>query len=244
MTSAQDPLLATKDAGVLTVTMNRSPQRNALSPGLVSAFADALADLAHDDSLGACVVTGAGSAFCAGLDFAAYAEANADRTTVTALLHSIGQTPKPIIAAVNGPAVTGGLELALACDWIIAAENAVFFDTHARVGAYPGGGLPAYLVEAVGLRTAKAMTLGGLRLDAVAALRAGLVAEITSPAELLNRSTEVARTICMHDARLVGMLRRGMNEAVGRTTDHTLRAGKEHLNTWRASADTTLQRSR
>ena len=119
----------------------------------------------------------------------------------------------PVIAAVNGYAVTGGFELALACDIIIAAETAQFADTHARVGVMPGGGMSARLPRAVGMRKAKELSLTGNYLNARDAERLGLVNRVVAADQLMAAAVELARQIQGADQRVVRQMKRLINLA-------------------------------
>ena len=193
MTDHAPVLLIESADGVLTLILNRPEARNTLSPELVAALEEALTRFESDDLIRAAVVTGAGRAFCSGLDLKIFAAEDADRSSVSALIHRFGRTTKPLIGAINGPAVTGGFELALGCDFLIGSTHAMFADTHATVGgAFPGGGMTARLGRAIGVRAAKAVTLAGVRLDADAALRMGLLTEVVEPDTLMARAQELA----------------------------------------------------
>lgn len=222
------------DAGVLVLTLNRPGSRNALSPGLVEELDAALTRFSEDDGLRAAVITGRGTAFCAGLDLKAYSAATADRRAPAALIDRVGRLAKPVIGAVNGPAFTGGFELALGCDWLIGSPAALFGDTHVSVGAFPGGGMTARLGHVVGVRTAKAMSLAGLRLDAEAALRAGLLSEIVEADLLVERAVEMARSVAAANQDLVGAVRALHDDNVDRSVPEALAAEKAALEQWRA----------
>lgn len=221
------------DDGVLSLALDRPEARNALSPDLVEALDSALDRLEEDPAVRAGVITGAGSAFCAGLDVKVFAAAAADRRTVSALLRRFGRLGKPLVGAVNGPAVAGGLEIALACDFLVASPRAVFADTHVRIGAFPGGGLTARLGRAVGVRTAQAMSLAGLRLDAPAALRAGLVTEVVEADHLLGRATELAAAVSAADPDLVRAVCRLHGESTDRSLPAALAEEAAALQHWR-----------
>jgi enoyl-CoA hydratase len=223
-----------RDNGVLILTLDRPSARNALDPELTEALADALGQFARDPDLVVAVLTGSDPAFCAGLDMHAYGDATADRSRVSAVLRAVGESAKPLIAAVNGPAVTGGLELALACDWIVASERAVFADTHSRIGAFPGSGLSARLPEAVGVRLAKAMSLAGYRLDAERAVRAGLAVSVVPHDDLLPTALEMARDIATRNPALVQAIRTTYDAAVGVPTSTALAAEEAARAAWRS----------
>lgn len=203
-------LLLDRADGVATVTLNRPEARNALSAELITALRDTMRSLDADEDVHAVVLTGADPAFCAGLDL--------KQLGGTGENLSLGQDEgepspypwpvpsKPVIGAVNGVAVTGGLELALNCDILIASERARFADTHARVGVLPGWGLSVLLPQLVGRQTARRMSLTGDFLAADEALRAGLVTEVVAHDELLPTAHRVARTIAANDRDAVRTL--------------------------------------
>ena len=173
--------------GVAVVTLNRPEKYNALSLALRRAFAAAMAELAAEDGLRAIVVTGADPAFCAGLDLNEFGRDDYEFSDGGG--SPLGASPVPVIAAVNGVAVTGGLEIALACDFRIASDRARFADTHARVGVFPGWGLTARLPQAVGQSWARQMSFTGDYVDAPLALRIGLVNEVVPHGELLRAAS-------------------------------------------------------
>lgn len=203
-------VLVTRDDAVATVTLNRPEAMNALSRALRAEFAAAMRGLAADDGIRAIVLTGAGErAFTAGLDLkelgadtgnlgAANAE-GADENPVKA----IELCPQPVIGAINGVAITGGFEVALACDILIASTHARFADTHARVGVMPGWGLSQKLSRLIGLGRAKELSLTGNFLGAEAARDWGLVNRVVAPAELLPAAQALARDIASADPAMV-----------------------------------------
>jgi enoyl-CoA hydratase len=196
--------------GVALVTLNRPRQRNALNQALLTALYDALEAAAADTAVRAVLLTGAGSAFCAGLDLKVIATENLidPRGDGTDLPDVLARLDKPLIGAVNGPAVTGGFELALNCDFLIAATEAAFADTHVKVGIHPGWGMSQLLQEAVGRRMAVQLSLTGAWLKAPQALALGLVNEVVAPEQLLNRAREIAQMIAAADPAMVSILRR------------------------------------
>jgi enoyl-CoA hydratase len=219
---------------VLVLTLNRPQARNALSPALVTALNGVLDRFIADDGLGAAVVTGNGPAFCAGLDLKVYSAPDADRRAPATLIRRFGSLPKPVIGAVNGPCMTGALELALGCDWLVGSPAAMFADTHVMIGAFPGGGMTARLSRAVGLRTAKAMSLGGVRLTAEQALHAGLLAEIVDPERLVEHTVEQAHRVASADPELVRLVRGLYEGNADRSLPDGLAAEQEELQRWRA----------
>jgi len=186
-------LIGTPARGVAVVTLNRPEKHNALSSALVIAFGEAMTRLTADPELRAVVLTGADPAFCAGLDLNELGDGSP--AFGPHRLDPLRNSPVPVIGAINGVAVTGGLELALACDVRIASDRARFADTHARVGVTPGWGLTARLPQAVGQSWARQMSFTGDFVDASLALRIGLVNEVVPHGELLARCTELAASV-------------------------------------------------
>lgn len=176
---------------VRTLTLNRPGSRNALSAELRSAFFRALRDAQNDDDVDVVIVTGADPVFCAGLDL----KELGDTTELPDISPKWPDMSKPVIGAINGAAVTGGLELALYCDILIASENARFADTHARVGLLPTWGLSVRLPQKVGIGLARRMSLTGDYLSAEDALRAGLVTEVVPHDDLLPAARRVSASI-------------------------------------------------
>ncbi len=203
-------LLVEIENGAGIVTLNRPERRNALDRRVLDSLAAALTRLDGDAAVHAIVLTGSDPAFCSGVDLKAAADGTVARPEDGLPLPAIST---PLIAAVNGAAVTGGLELVLACDFAIASERASFADTHARLGALPFWGLSVLLPDAVGVRRARQMSLTGATIDAPTASDWGLVNEIVPHEQLLPRALEIAQAIAATrpDARrlLLGMYRAG-----------------------------------
>lgn len=194
------PVVLTEiDGGVALVTLNRPEARNSLSPELISELSATLRSLDADTEVGAIVLTGADPAFCAGLDLRALADDGPEYLKLFEdddCIRLVGELSTPVIGAVNGAAVTGGLEIALGCDFLIAGDRAVFADTHARVGVLPGGGLTARLPDRVGTAWARRMSFTSELVDAELALRIGLVTEVVPHDRLIPHALEVAGRIC------------------------------------------------
>jgi enoyl-CoA hydratase len=160
-----------------------------------------------DDEVRAVILTGTDPAFCAGVDLKEIGQqASVLRGAASGGTGPWAPVSKPVIAAVNGAAVTGGLELVLNCDIVICSDRAVFADTHARVGVLPGWGLSVLLPLAVGRSRARQMSFTGDFLPADQALTAGLVSEVVPHADLLGRAREIAAAIAGNDARAVQAL--------------------------------------
>ena len=210
-------VLVEVDDRVATVTLNRPEARNAISGELHALLDETITGLDARDDIGCIVLTGADPAFCAGMDLKSLAtelrEVQKERQRGPA--QRSGMMPPhdtPVIGAINGATVTGGLELAMCCDFLIASERARFADTHARVGVMPGGGMTIRLPQLVGLDRARRMSLTGDYIDAETARDWGLVVEVVPHEALLARAREVAATIAGIPAEYLTELRRGYDE--------------------------------
>jgi len=202
---------------VRTLTLNRPQARNALSSALRTRLYAALGDAQTDDDVDVVIVTGADPVFCAGLDL----KELGDTTEMPDISPKWPPMTKPVIGAINGAAVTGGLELALYCDILIASEQARFADTHARVGLLPTWGLSVRLPQKVGVGLARRMSMTGDYLSAPDALRAGLVTEVVAHDELLPTARKVAASIVGNNQRAV----RALLESYHRIDDQQTSAG-------------------
>ena len=191
--------------GVAVVALDRPERRNALTTALMAAIAAAMTSLDRDDSVGAIVLTGRDPAFCAGLDLAELSSSG-ENLFFDETGRPWPRLSTPVIAAVNGPAVTGGLELVLHCDFALASERASFADTHTRVGVLPGWGLSVLLPQAIGLRRAKQMSCTGNYVPAELAVEWGLVNLVVPHADLLATATRLARDVCSNDRAAVAAL--------------------------------------
>lgn len=196
MAAATDLVLTSTEAGVTTVTMNRPEALNALSAGLRNRLTEVFTDLAEDSATQVIVFTGNGRAFTVGLDLKELGGETAAETVVNKDLgKAMLEVNKPIIGAINGYAITGGFELALMCDFMLASEHAKFADTHARVGVVPGWGLSQRLPRLIGINRAKELSLTGNFLDAETAYAWGLVNRVVAADELLATAEQLARDI-------------------------------------------------
>lgn len=178
--------------------MNRPEARNALNFDLFEALHAGLVGADDDASVDVVVLTGADPAFCAGVDLKEAARLGReyfDRFADHHCIRQVGLMRKPVIGAINGATFTGGLEMALGCDFLIASERAVFADTHARVGILPGGGMTARLPRLVGAAMARRLSMTGEVVDAARAERIGLVTEVVPHRRLLARALELAQQI-------------------------------------------------
>ncbi len=202
---------------IATVTLNRPQERNALSRAVTYGLWDAVAAAGDDPGVSVVILTGADPAFCAGVDL----KELTGETPPSVAPQNPGQGPgrdtnglfrffpvigKPVIGAVNGVAVTGGLEIALQCTFLVASQRARFADTHARLGVMPGGGITVLAAQSMGLRRAIELSLTGNFLTADEALRLGLVNHVVPHEELLPFTRRLAADIAGNDQRSVQRL--------------------------------------
>jgi enoyl-CoA hydratase len=232
---------------IATVTINRPEARNALSSEVRRALRDTFRRADADEAVDVVILTGADPAFCAGLDLKELGAGEldlgnpGDAAPQGATSGPLPDIDTPVIGAVNGAAITGGFELALACDFLVASERARFADTHARVGIQPGWGLTVLLPEAVGLRRAKEMSATGNFCDAATALSWGLVNHVVPHEELLPFCRGLAADIASNDAGAVHRIYRTYDEGAlvtrGQAWQLEGRVAEEWLSTGGASAD-------
>lgn len=185
------------DERIALVTLDRPDARNALNSQMLDELARALAAADADDDVDVLVLTGRDPAFCAGLDLKEMASSGANLRPADG--RPWPSPAKPVIGAINGPAVTGGLELALACDFLVASERARFADTHTRVGLVPFWGMSVLLPQAVGVRMAREMSLTGNFVDAHEAQRIGLVNRVVPHDALLRAARQLAADVASAD---------------------------------------------
>lgn len=234
-----EPVVRIEKSGeIATVTLNRPEALNALSSALRRSLAETFDALAEDEGTRVVVLTGAGRAFCAGVDLKELGQggtASWDEQTAAAehdVVRSMEALPQPVIGAINGFAVTGGFEIALACDLLIASTAARFSDTHARVGILPGWGLSQRLSRAIGIYRAKELSLTGNYLDAARAYDWGLVSRVVEPDELLPTCRSLAEDMLSCDARTVAGYKKVIDEGFASTFGDAMsmerRLSKEH----------------
>lgn len=197
---------------IATVTINRPEARNALSSNVLRLLPDQLRVAEADDNVDVIILTGADPAFCAGLDLKELGSSggNLGGPSTSDAPPQRGPFPpltKPLIGAINGVAITGGFELALNCDFLIASERAKFGDTHSRVGVMPGWGLTVLLPQAIGVRRAREMSFTGNFMLADEALAFGLVNHVVAHDELMPFTRQLARDICGNEQDGVRQIR-------------------------------------
>lgn len=194
--ASEHPLVGVeRREGFAIVSFNRPERKNALVPELLASFDAVMKELDEDPEIQVVILTGKGETFCVGLDVATLQEVGPDAFLPFNPAKTIRDWNGPVIAAINGLAVTGGFEITVSCDIILAAEEAAFIDTHSRVGLLPGWGLSVRLQRAVGIYRAKELELTGRRLPASEAADWGLVNRVVPCADLLDVACDMAKAI-------------------------------------------------
>jgi enoyl-CoA hydratase len=205
-----DHLIVDDADGVRTITINRPEVKNALTAAMRSRFCELIADADADDSVRAVIVTAVDPVFSAGVDFKEVASGSGSPSSSNPGT-ALRATTTPVVCAVNGACVTGGLELALSCTFVVASERARFADTHARLGVVAAWGLTALLPRAVGVRKAAELSITGNFVDAAEALRIGLVNHVVPHDELMPFTRalvdDIAHTVAA--GRVLDLYRRG-----------------------------------
>lgn len=197
-----------ENARIAIVTLNRPESRNAISPDLAEQLPARIREADDDPSVRAIVLTGSDPAFCAGFDLRDVGSGKKKGTNPhPGYWGALPPTRVPIIGAVNGAAVTGGFEIALACDFLIASDRARFADTHAKVGMVPGWGLTVILPRLIGTGRARRMSITAEFVDAQRALEWGLVTEVVEHSLLIERAVQIATTIAANHAPAVSAIR-------------------------------------
>jgi len=211
------PIIVEYHGTVALVTLNRPEAYNALNHDLSTAIVRTFDELATNTSVHVIVLTGAGKAFCAGVDLKELTAnpgvlKDGGMGTNSPMVRALRNCGKPIIGAINGPAVTGGFELALACDFLYAATNARFADTHARVGLLPGWGLSQKLGRLIGINRAREASLTGNFIDAETAMAWGLVNKLCPSDTLIEDTLAAAQQIAESNPQTISAMRSLMND--------------------------------
>jgi enoyl-CoA hydratase/carnithine racemase len=208
-------LLSDLDAGVMTLTLNRPDQHNALNSALITAIREGIRSAAADPAVRVVVMTGAGGSFCAGADLLEVEGVASEPARFRVWLHAWSETfrslelcGKPVIACVNGAAMAGGLELALASDIIVASSRARFCDAHIRHGLVPGGGGTQRIPAAVGTRWARWLMYTGEVIDAAQAERIGLVQKVIAEEDFAQAVHEIAVTMARRSSVALSFMKR------------------------------------
>ena len=227
--SAEPLVLVERDESVATVTLNRPQVKNAMSHALIKELETAFDELAGDAGVEVMIITGAGDdAFSAGLDLKEMPQAEGLDAgafmeemirTIRDPINALRRFDRPVIGAINGVAITGGLELALNCDILLASENARFADTHTKVGVPPGWGMSQLLPRAVGIRKAKEMSFTGRFVSAQEAHQWGLVNQVFPLPELMPAARQMAAEIRTRIPQMVQHFKKVIDGGMGKSLD-------------------------
>ena len=214
--AGSDLLLEVSPQGYGVLSLNRPQASNALSMALRRALVTTLAQLEGDERVRVLIVTGAGRSFCAGLDLKELA-AGGDSGAFSGSRDSdpvgaLARFPRPVIGAINGAAITGGFELALACDILIGSPAARFIDTHVRMGVVPGWGLSQKLSRLLGIHRAKRVSFTGEPITADRAEAWGILSEVVPAEELLPAARRMAAAIAAADPAILQTYKRLIDE--------------------------------
>jgi enoyl-CoA hydratase len=240
-------VLLEKHAGFAVVTLNRPAAMNALSRELRGDFVEVFAECSGDPAIRAIILTGNGKAFCAGFDLKELGAGEA-KSTADEADNAVGDAMEafegPIIGAINGHCITGGFEMALACDFLIASKNARFADTHARVGMVPGWGLSQKLPRLIGLSRAREIAFTGAPVFARQAYEWGLVNHVVPQEDLLPTAIRIAQDICSCVPQVLAQYQALISEGYSMPLDDALAMEHERAMAWarQASADAIERR--
>ena len=234
-------VLRERRGAVLLLTLNRPDKSNALHPDLVRQLGDALAAAAADDSVNAVVLTGAGRSFSAGLDLSLLVSWTMEEKlqylgTVTRVFRAVWELPQPVVAAVNGPCIAGGFDLAAFCDLRLAAEEAIFGQAEINIGLTQ---IIHPLYKTIGLARAKELAMTGQNITAAEAYRIGLVNHVYPQTELLPRALELAALLAAKPSQalvetkrltreLIDLDTRSALDEIHRTFRRCLESGEHH----------------
>lgn len=227
--SSHDVILFTVQGGVAIVSINRPNELNTFTAEVIDGLTNAFTCIASDDAIKVAVLTGTGRAFSAGLDLKMLsAESDVfqqyNQGQQTAFIKAISECPKPVIGAINGTTVAGGLELALCCDFLYASDKASFADTHAFVGVVPGWGLSQKFPRLVGINRARELSFTGRFFSAIEAKEWGLVNEIYPSDELMDTVLDLASKIAEADMsallKIKALLNQGWNMDLQNALEH------------------------
>ena len=228
------------EKGIAIIAFNRPDTMNSIIPQMLEEFDTAMAEFADDPEVEVVILSGRGKNFCAGLDVGMLKSEGACAIAGVNPAQTITNWPGPVIAAVQGAVATGGFEITVACDLIIAAESARFLDTHSRVGLLPGWGLSARLHRAIGIYRAKELELTGRPLHAREASDWGLVNRVVPDRELLDTARSMARMILDGAPRIAAPTKALIDGNSMRTLEGALefeRQNAEHVNLGASPAD-------
>jgi len=240
-----EPVVSERRGSVAVIRLNRPRQLNVLDPAMGRGLVAAVDDAARDAGVRAVVLAGNGRSFCAGGDLSVFHRDPAAAPEAAAglidlfhtALRGIAAMPKPVIAAVHGPVAGGGFSLAVACDLVVAAEDATFLSAYTKLGTSPDGGLTSSLSRLVGPRRALELILTNRRIDAATALAWGLVNHMVPAAEVEATALALAATFEQASAATTAAVKRLVGEAATASFDAQLDAERASFVGRAATAD-------
>ncbi|TQI81154.1 2-(1,2-epoxy-1,2-dihydrophenyl)acetyl-CoA isomerase [Serratia fonticola] len=224
-------ILSHIEAGVLTITLNRPDRLNSFNDEMHHQLSEALTVAERDDTVRCVLITGAGRGFCAGQDLndrnVSVEQAAPDlglsvERFYNPLIRRLSALPKPIVCAVNGVAAGAGAALALACDIVVAADNASFIQSFCKLGLVPDSGGSWYLPRLVGHARAMGMTLLGDKISAQQAVEWGMIWQIVAAAELAEHTFSMARQLATQPTYGLGLIKKAMYSSASNTLDQQL----------------------
>lgn len=232
--------------GYAIVTFDRPDAHNALSRALRTRFAGLVAELDADPAIRVLIVTATGPVFTAGLDLAEWDDAGppAAGAFESGPVDAIAAFRGPVIGAINGHAITGGFEIAMACDLLVVASTATFVDTHAQVGLLPGWGLSPRLVRRIGIARAKELAFTSRPLSAQQALEWGLANRVVAPERLLDEAIALANLMLAADPATLEAYRALLDRVAGLPLAQALEAERADALAWnrRVTREQVLER--
>ena len=242
---SDEPLLFEREGAVARLVLNRPEDMNSLNLAMVSLFERYLPEIAADDSVRVLILTGSGRAFCAGadlkeirqgLDSVQYGEPDFLDRLLNNVFLPLHDFPKPVVAALNGTTLAGGLELAMCADLVVASEDAKIGDAHANFGVYPGGGGASVLPRMVPLNVAKYLLLTGKTVSAEDMCRYGFVNEVVAADALPDAARELAEHIAGNSPIAMRRMLSVANAALDKSRDdallHEQFEFRRHLRSW------------
>jgi len=235
---AYKSIIFTKSEGVAELVMNRPESFNALNAELIGEMVDAVVRCYRDDEVRALILTGSGSAFCAGGDIKAMHQTLDDDPSVffrslvlpfNGFVSSLQRLPKPVVGAINGVAAGAGFSCALVCDYVMVAEEARFVAAYSSIGLSPDGGLTYWLPRLVGTRRAMELILTNRALSAKDALDLGIVNRVVPQACLMEEARQMAKTLAQGPTEAFGKTKVLMNLGAGESLETQLELERQSM---------------
>jgi 2-(1,2-epoxy-1,2-dihydrophenyl)acetyl-CoA isomerase len=225
------PILVSRDAGVLSLTLNRPDKLNAFNPEMHKLLREALEEARDEAGVRAVLLTGSGRGFCAGQDLSER-NLSADAAPIdlsvslgsnyNPLVRRLRALPKPVVCAVNGVAAGAGANIALACDIVLAARSASFVQSFSRLGLVPDSGGTYFLPRLVGSARAMGLALLAERLPAEEAERWGLIWKAVDDARLMEEARDIARVLAAGPTKGYGLIKKALQASAGNSLDAQL----------------------